>query len=126
MTITGLSRWLRIICMPGGELAVWLTDPPDGKTRDPSEAEKELFRRSREVSMLINILEPDPEFQPSIFPNEPSVTEVLGKSEEELSKRLEVYFGKELKLSAAQPLYQLLEQIKKVLPDWPDRKRSGA
>jgi hypothetical protein len=56
--------------MPGGDLAVWLADPPDGKSREQSETEKELFRRSREVSTLINILEPDPECQPIIFPNE--------------------------------------------------------
>jgi Family of unknown function (DUF6188) len=123
--VTGV-RWLRIVCMPGGELAVWLADPPDGKTREPSESEKELFRRSREISTLINILQPDPEFQPIIFANEPKITEVLGKSEEELNKRLEVYFGKELKLSAAQPLHRLLAQIKEALPDWPDVKRIKA
>ena len=121
--VTGV-RWLRLVCMPGGELAVWLAEPPDGKTREQLEAEKKLAQDSREITTLVNILEPDPAFQLVIFSNELSVTRVLDRSEEELNKRLEVHFGKELKLSAAQPLYKLLEQIKKVLPGWPDTNQT--
>ena len=120
--VTGV-RWLRIVCMPGGELAVWLADPPDGTSRKQSETEQELFQRSREITTLINILEPNSESQPIIFPNEPSVTEVLGRSEEELKQRLQVYLGQEINFSPALPLYQLLDKIKKLVPDWPDTKR---
>jgi Family of unknown function (DUF6188) len=123
--VTGV-RWLRVVCMPGGELAVWLADPPGGKTTEQSEAEKELARQSREITTLINILEPDLGNQPIMFSNEITVVEVLGKSEEELNKRLEVYLGNELKFSAAQPLHKLLAQIKEALPDWPDVKRIKA
>jgi hypothetical protein len=123
--VTGV-RWLRIVCMPGGELAVWLAEPPEGKTREQLEAEKKLTQDSRKITTLVNILEPDPAFQSVIFSNELSIAGVLGKSEEELNRRLEAHFGGDLMLSTAQPLYKLLEQIKKVLPDWPDRKPEGA
>lgn len=117
--VTGV-RWLRIVCIPGGELAVWSADPPEGKTREQSEAEVELARRSREITTLINILEPDQQSRPFQFSNEVSVSEELGKSEEELNRRLQGYFGQLFNFSAAQPINKLWEQIKIALPDWPD------
>jgi hypothetical protein len=117
--VTGV-RWLRIVCTPGGELAVWLADLRQGKTRKQSEAEKDLARRSREITTLINILEPDQQSQPMQFSNELSVIEELGTSEDVLNKRLQGYFGESFHFSTAQPINKLWDQIKKALPDWPN------
>ena len=80
----------------------------------------ETKRRSREIQVLVNILEPDPVLQPYFLSDEASIGEISMDSGELIIRRLESYFGQPLKLSLDLPLWKLVDQIKQFYPGWPD------
>ncbi len=53
----------------------------------------EVQRRAREVQLLLNVIEPDPEYQPFVLTDEASVFDAVGHEEDEIRRRLELYFG---------------------------------
>lgn len=53
----------------------------------------ETQARAREVKVLLNIVEPDPEYQPFILTDEASLFDAVGAGEEEMLRRLALYFG---------------------------------
>ena len=76
--------------------------------------------RRREVQLLINIAEPDPEYQPFILTDEASLLDAVGTEAEEISRRLNSYFGVDLALDIALPVWRLVDEIKRLRPGWPD------
>jgi hypothetical protein len=78
--------------------------------------------RSREIELLVNIIDPDPIYQPSYLADEASLFAVRDQSEATIRQRLEGYFGKPLRfeLRPTQPLWELVDEIKKLYPGWPD------
>ena len=76
--------------------------------------------RRREVQLLINIAEPDPEYQPFVLTDEASLLDAVASGPEEITRRLCAYFGADLKLDLRTPVWRLVETIKHLIPGWPD------
>ena len=83
---------------------------------------EKLQERTREVLLLVNIVAPDPRYQPWYLSDAADLFSVREQSEEIIRPRLEGYFGRPLKFEIrhGQPIWELLDEIKKVYPDWPD------
>jgi hypothetical protein len=80
----------------------------------------ETDKRQREVQLLINIAEPDPEYQPVLLTDEASLLDAVGTQTEEIRRRLNAYFGVDLGLDLTTPIWQLVDQLKGVNPNWPE------
>lgn len=80
----------------------------------------ETKRRSREIKVLVNILEPNPDLQPYFLSDEAGIGEVCSGDAKTIQLRLESYFGRDHKLSLELPLWKLVDQIKQQYPGWPD------
>jgi hypothetical protein len=80
----------------------------------------ETVARGREVQLIINIAEPDPEFQPSVLTDEASLLDAVPTSPPEIARRLDAYFRADLELDLALPLWRLVDTIKRLRPGWPD------
>ena len=53
----------------------------------------ETEARGREVQLLINIIEPDPRWQPLVVSDRASLLDCLGNDEGDMLRRLTFYFG---------------------------------
>ena len=80
----------------------------------------ETSKRWREVQLLINIAEPDPEFQPSIVTDEASLLDCVGTSPDDITKRLNAYFDDDLGLDLGLPVWRIVDAIRRKRPAWPD------
>ena len=80
----------------------------------------ETEARQREVQLLINIAEPDPEYQPFLLTDEASLLDAVGTQATEIRHRLNVYFGVDLGLDISQPIWRVVDQIKRLRPSWPE------
>jgi len=82
---------------------------PDNKTR--------LYRR--EIQLLINIQQPDPEYQPILITDESVVFDLVTEDEKTIRKRFELYFEQPFRYNLKQPMWKLVEDIQRQQPDWP-------
>ena len=80
----------------------------------------ETESRRREVQLLINIAEPDPEYQPFIITDEASLLDAVAPNASEIQRRLDAYFGASLGLDLRVPIWRLVDTIKRLRPGWPD------
>jgi len=92
--------------------------PPKKKIEVAPSLETEL--RRREVQLLINIAEPDPEYQPFIVTDEASLLDAVATEADAIAKRLDAYFGAPLELDLRSPIWRLVDAIKRLRPGWPD------
>ncbi|HEY0997314.1 MAG TPA: hypothetical protein VGD77_15065 [Gemmatimonadaceae bacterium] len=83
-------------------------------------ATSETERRKREVQLLINVAEPDPEYQPFFLSDEANLYDAVGTAPEDIQRRLDAYFGERLAVSLRLPVYQLVDAIRALRPEWPD------
>lgn len=81
----------------------------------------ETVARGREVQLLINIAEPDPEFQPYVLTDEASLLDAVPTAPSEIARRLDAYFRADLELDLSLPLWRLVDTIKRLRPGWPDQ-----
>lgn len=80
----------------------------------------EIEKRRREVQLLVNIVEPDPEYQPLFISDESSLYDVTGKDVSEIDADIRHYFKGDLPGKLGIPLWQLIDLIKQRYPGWPD------
>ena len=80
----------------------------------------ETVARGREVQLIINIAEPDPEFQPFALTDEASLLDAVPTPTVDILRRLDAYFKADLGLDLALPLWRLVDTIKRLRPGWPD------
>jgi hypothetical protein len=80
----------------------------------------ETDARRREIQLLLNIVEPDPDYQPFILTDEASLFSAVGSDEETLRRRLNFYFGDGVDLQLHLPMWKLVDDIKRQRPDWPE------
>ena len=80
----------------------------------------ETQKRTREIQLIINIVEPDPEYQPLFISDEAGLMDVTGYDEAECRRRLEFYLGRSFSFSVRQPLWCLVDEIKTSFPGWPE------
>ena len=80
----------------------------------------ETLARGREVQLVINIAEPDPEFQPGVLTDEASLLDAVPTPPAEIVRRFDAYFRADLELDLALPIWRLVDRIKRLRPGWPD------
>lgn len=80
----------------------------------------ETERRTREIQLLMNDIEPDPEYQAMLIRDEASALDVSGHPSSELARRLEFYLGHPLPVALSTPLWKLVDAIGATRPNWPD------
>lgn len=76
-----------------------------------------LYRR--EIQLLINIQQPDPEFQPLKITDNIMIFDVVTANENLIRIRFENYFEQPFNFNLKQPLWKLVEDIRLRMPDWP-------
>ena len=81
---------------------------------------RETDLRRREVQLLINIAEPDPEYQPFIVTDEASLLDAVAADASDVERRLIAYFGHSLGLDLRTPIWRVVDAIKRIRPGWPD------
>jgi len=84
--------------------------------------DEQLKIREREVQLLVNIVCPDIRYQPWYLSDHTDLFAVREQGGEIIRPRLEGYFGVPLKfeLPHGQPVWKLIDEIKRLYPDWPD------
>ena len=80
----------------------------------------ETQAREREIQLLINIVEPDPQYQPFILTDEATLFDAVGADEDTMTRRLKSYFGSDFDFSLRLPLWKLVDAIKLRHHGWPD------
>ena len=75
--------------------------------------------REREIQLLINIVEPDPEYQDPLATDEASLLDAVGVDQATMTQRLKEHFGADFDLPLQLPLWKLVDAIKTRHPDWP-------
>jgi hypothetical protein len=80
----------------------------------------ETDARKREVQLLINIAEPDPQYQPFILTDDATLLDAVATEPSAISRRLHSYFEADLNLDLRLPVWRLVDRIKEQLPRWPD------
>lgn len=81
----------------------------------------EIYKRAREVQLLLNIISPDPEYQPFLMADEATARDVALGISATIQARLEFYFGTSLPSSVIyEPLWKLCDTLKAQFPYWPD------
>jgi len=83
-------------------------------------SDTEVKNRKREIQLLINIQEPDPEYQPFILTDEATVFEVNTDDEKKILKKYSNYFNEDFTISLHMPLWQVVDAIKSKYEGWPD------
>lgn len=80
----------------------------------------EIEKRQREVRLILNIVEPDPDYQPIFISDEASFFDISGQAEPEIESRLRFYFKGELPAPLTTPIWQFIEIVKNRYPGWPE------
>jgi hypothetical protein len=80
----------------------------------------ETQRRNREIQILLNLIEPDPEYQPFLLTDEACIFDVSGADADTITSRLEFYFRRAIPVPLTTPLWQLVDALKASFPGWPD------
>jgi hypothetical protein len=75
--------------------------------------------RTRELQLLVNIIEPDPLYQPYFLSDEATLFDIGDEGTETIRKRLEAYFGSPLRFRILPGrLWKLVDEIKQLYPGW--------
>ena len=72
------------------------------------------------MQLIINIAEPDPEFQPFVLTDEASLLDAVPTPTVDILRRLDAYFKGDLGLDLTLPLWRLVDTIRRLRPGWPD------
>ena len=80
----------------------------------------ETEKRKREIQLIINLVEPDPEYQPLFISDEANLFDVLGQDEEEVEEKLRFYFKGDLPAPIGAVLWKFVDSVKSKYPKWPD------
>lgn len=80
----------------------------------------ETKKRWREIQFIINIIEPDPKYQPAFVSDEASLLDALCTDEDDMLRKLAHYFGASFDFDIRQPLWKLVDQLKNAYIEWPD------
>ena len=80
----------------------------------------EVDKRPREIQLLINVVEPDPEYQPSFLSDSATFYDITAQMPEEIEEKLRFYFKGDLPAKLLTPLWQYVDIIKQRYVGWPD------
>lgn len=85
------------------------------------ESDDKLEQFSRELKIIINIIEPDPEYQPYILTNKAKLFDISAHSQEIIAHRLNSYFGQDLEIDFSSYLWEFIIKLKSSFKEWPDK-----
>jgi hypothetical protein len=105
---------------PAGQYKVSQTAMTSSDKKMELAPSSETEARQREVQLLINIAQPDPEYQPFIVTDEASLLDAVCTEPDDIARRLSAYFGADLGLELRQPIWRIVDRIKRLRPGWPD------
>ena len=74
----------------------------------------------REMQLLINLVEPDPEFQPAFVGDSACLFDCVGTDETVTLQRLKEYFGESFAFPLSTPMPKLVQILKNAYHGWPD------
>lgn len=80
---------------------------------------EEVEKREREVRLIMNVVEPDPEYQAIFISDDACFYDISGQDEEVIKERLKFYFKGELPAPLNTPVWQFIEIVKRRYPGWP-------
>lgn len=80
----------------------------------------ETKSRSREVQLLVNLIQPDPQYQPFFLSDEACFLDITSEGTAEIEAKLCSYFQGDLPAPITTPLWQFIEIVKQRYPGWPD------
>ena len=75
--------------------------------------------RTREVQLLVYVIEPDPRWQPSFISDKASLLDCLSNDEDDMRRRLAFYFGRNAEVDLRQPVWRVVDQLKGSFEEWP-------
>ena len=73
----------------------------------------ETTKRAREVQILVNLIEPDPKYQPIFISDEAGPLDICNLDEPD-------YFPETVIVDMRAPLWRLVDALKVQFPWWPD------
>jgi hypothetical protein len=76
--------------------------------------------RWREIQLLVNIVMPDPSCQPFYLSDDATLFEIYNHKEAIIRQRLSGYFGGLIGVDIRQPIWKLVDELKKLYPGWPE------
>jgi len=79
-------------------------------------------KRAREIHLILNIIDPDPKFQPDFLSDEALVLQSTRMEEDIVFARLRAYFGSSIELKLNDTFVELVDSIKRQIPNWPDNE----
>jgi hypothetical protein len=80
----------------------------------------ETENREREIQLILNVIEPDPEYQATFISDDACFYDISGLDEIEIEERLRFYFKGELPASLRTPVWKFIDIVKQRYPRWPD------
>jgi hypothetical protein len=80
----------------------------------------QVNERKRELQLILNIIQPDPEHQPLVVYDATCFNNVTWQNIKEIEERLRFYFKGDLPASLATPIWQFIDEVKLQYPGWPD------
>lgn len=76
--------------------------------------------RESDIQLIINIVEPDTEYQDPLVTDEANLLDAVGVDEATMTQRLKHHFGDDFDLSLRLPLWKLVDAVKARYTGWPD------
>jgi hypothetical protein len=83
----------------------------------------ELDRREREVQLILNVIEPDPHYQPLFISDQSLVCECSRNEEALVAERLRTHFGNNIEFDLNATIVEMVDSIKRQIRGWPDHRK---
>lgn len=80
----------------------------------------ETEKLKREIQLLINVVVPDPQYQPIFLSDEANFFDITGDTAEQIESKIRFYFKGELPTKLNTPLWKFVKIVKNQYPTWPD------
>jgi hypothetical protein len=80
----------------------------------------QVNERQREVQLILNIIQPDPDGQPLFISDSTCFNNATWQNVAEIEARLRFYFKGDLVAPLTTPIWQFIDKVKLRYPGWPD------
>ena len=106
-----------------GKFLIRLFPSEDPMLEEVQKEQKRVYANQykHEIQFLFNIVQPDPKLQPSPRRIADSLEDCFELDAKIIQTRLKQYFGGSFNVSTQQPLAEMIEEIKSVHKDWPNK-----
>ncbi|TNC80855.1 MAG: hypothetical protein C9356_12075 [Oleiphilus sp.] len=81
----------------------------------------ESSQRQREINILVNVIQPDPFLQPAFIADSTTLLDLTQFSVDRVCYLIVNYLREPVHLDLSQPIWQVVDNLKRQFPGWPDR-----